>query len=276
MGTTFFDRVKRWWRGDMVDLPIAEQLPGLGEWFRTPTGQLLLENEQQIIDEQLPSLFGYHLLELSVTENHPLSTSSPIHHCFSISPCADEQSAALAEFEALPLESDSVDVVVLHHVLEFSQNPHQLLKEVNRILIPRGHVIIIGFNPFSLFGVWKRVATLFSKRQHWSYSTIVKHRLFDWFKLLDLEKQKVEHTFFRPPVKSKTVLSRLSFLEKAGRWTRLPFGGVYMVLACKNICAVTPIKMQWDSNRKRSMGLSTVQTTTPRTYQRNSNKKILH
>jgi len=174
--------------------------------------------------------------------------------------------SVVSDFDQLPIESDSVDVVVLHHVLDFSPNPHQVLKEVNRILIPRGHVIIVGFNPFSLFGLWKMLASLFTQSPHWRYSSIAKRRLFDWFKLLDLEKMKVTHTFFRPPCSSASLLRRLSFLEKAGSKLAIPFGGAYVVLARKDVGAIIPIKAPWEKHGKRLMGMATARPTSPRSY----------
>ncbi|MCQ4062135.1 class I SAM-dependent methyltransferase, partial [Klebsiella pneumoniae] len=58
-----------------------------------------------------------------------------------------------AEFEELPFESQSLDMIVLPHVLEFSEDPHQLLREVERVLMPEGRVVITGFNPMSLWGL---------------------------------------------------------------------------------------------------------------------------
>lgn len=267
-----FRAIKCWLRGEMVDKPLSESIPQLTQWFDQPCGQLLLENEQEVVNTLSPSLFGYHLLQMSVSEGVDLSQGSPIHHRVSISTRSlakqpnQKKMGLVSDFDQLPIESDSVDVVILHHVLDFSPNPHQVLKEVNRILIPRGHVIIIGFNPFSLFGLWKIFASLFTKGFQWRYSSIAKRRLFDWFKLLDLEKEKVAHTFFRPPCKNASLLKRLSFLEKAGNKLNAPVGGVYVVLARKDIGAVTPIKAPWEKNSKRLMGLAAARPSSPRSY----------
>jgi SAM-dependent methyltransferase len=242
-----------------------------------PCGQLLLENEQQVINELLPSLFGYHLLQMSMSETVDLSQGSPIHHRVSLITRSDIhqemkiKGCLISSFDQLPIESDSVDVVVLHHVLDFSPHPHQVLKEVNRILIPRGHVIIVGFNPFSLFGLWKVFASLFTINPQWRYSSIAKRRLFDWFKLLDLEKSKVTHTFFRPPCASASLLRRLSFLETAGNKLGIPIGGAYVVLARKDVGAIIPIKAPWEKYGKRLMGMATARPTSPRSYLKNKN-----
>ena len=283
-----FQGIKNWLRGELVDKPLPESIPQLTEWFDQPCGRLLLESEQQVVNDMLPSLFGYHLMQMSVSETVEFARSSPIHHRVTLharsnvsrSPQntpSDKKVYLVSDFDQLPIESDSVDVVVLHHVLDFSPNPHQVLKEVNRILIPRGHVIIIGFNPFSLFGLWKIFASLFSSNSQWRYSSIAKRRLYDWFKLLDLEKSKIAHTFFRPPFKSTMLLKRFSFLEKTGGKLGVPFGGVYVILARKDICAVTPIKAPWEKTNRRLMGLAAARPSSPRSYRdHRKNKHDLH
>jgi ubiquinone/menaquinone biosynthesis C-methylase UbiE len=57
------------------------------------------------------------------------------------------------DFGELPFATQSLDLVVLPHVLEFAAEPHQVLREVERVLIPEGQVIICGFNPSSLWGM---------------------------------------------------------------------------------------------------------------------------
>ena len=299
--TSFSDRlslqaIKNWLRGEIVDKPLPQSIPQLAEWFDKPCGRLLVASEMQVVNDMLPALFGYHLMQMSVSETVELAHDSPIHHRITVhtrtnfaqspekhcdgrvdSKDGDKRVHLVADFDQLPIESDSVDVVVLHHVLDFSPNPHQVLKEVNRILIPRGHVIIIGFNPFSLFGLWKMFASLFSKNSHWRYSSIAKRRLFDWFKLLDLEKSRITHTFFRPPFSSVILLNRFAFLERAGGKLGMPFGGVYVILARKDIAAVTPIRAPWEKANRRLIGLATARPSTPRSYRdQRKNKHELH
>lgn len=277
----FLDRVKRWFRGDLAELPLAEQLPYLAKWFEGQCGQELLKQEKQILDAEMPRYFGYHLLNLSVSPKNRLTEQSPIHKQFSLSPIKRNAhpGETLAEFSALPIESDSVDVVLLHHILEFSHNPHQVLKEVNRVLVHRGHVIIVSFNTFSLFGIWKRIGSLFSRSRHWQHSSLGQHRLTDWFKLLDLEKTRVHHTFYRPPFSSPLLLKRSAFLDYVGKTLRLPLGGVYIIIARKDVCGVTPIKSPWEKvNAKRIASLPGIQPA-PKNFKVGDtpiNKKVLH
>lgn len=271
-----FERLRRWWRGELVEQALAEQTPALAEWFGSPCGQLLLETERDALDGVLPSLFGYHLLQMSAAGEIHLASQSPIHHrvmVVSRSTGLTPTSAGLvSDCDSLPFESDSIDVVILHHILDFSPNPHQVLKEINRVLIPRGHVIIIGFNPFSLFGIWKACASLLTKSVQWRYNGIAQKRLLDWFKLLDLEKSAVHHAFYRPPCRSAIVLKRLAFLENIGQRMKAPFGGVYLMVARKDVCAVTPIRAPWEKQHRGLMGLATARPSAPRIQK----KDVIH
>ena len=65
---------------------------------------------------------------------------------------AERQVVVVHDFTELPFATQSLDLVVMPHVLEFSAEPHQVLREVERVLIPEGQVIICGFNPISMWG----------------------------------------------------------------------------------------------------------------------------
>lgn len=290
--------LQKWLFGELVERPIAEQVPQLGEWFRSPCGQLLLEAEQALLNESLPEFFGYHAMQISMDEGADLLQASPIHHRLSLlSRVAPSELTPVeltpgvhggrignrlllsTHFDSLPFENDSIDVIILHHVLEFSPNPHQILKEVSRVLIPRGHIIIVGFNPFSLLGLWKGIASLLTRQPQWRYSTITKWRLQDWFKFLDLNKTRVTDTFYRPPCKSALMLNRLAFLERLGTRWRLPLGGAYVMVARKEVVAVTPIRAPWEKLSRRLPNLATARPSTPRIYRqekRAHEKNFLH
>lgn len=258
----------------------------LETWLNSPCGQLLQQEEQAVLDEILPGLFGYHLMQISINERVDFGGHSPIHHRFSVlGLCGDpttgeiKRSYISASFDALPLECDSVDVVILHHVLEFSPNPHQILKEINRVLIPRGHVIIVGFNPFSLMGLWRGIISRISRQPQWHYSALTKWRLQDWFKFLDLNRTQIRDTFYRPPCSSALLLNRFAFLDALGKRLRLPLGGAYVMVARKDVNAVTPIRASWEKFSRRLPNLAATRPATPRSYSVDNNpqkKQFLH
>ena len=98
---------------------------------------------------RLEHCFGDRLLQMSINDELDICIGNRLQHAFALSPnTAPKCAPASCNFEALALAEDSIDVVVLHHVLEFSSDPHQVLREVKRVLIPNGKLFVIGINPF--------------------------------------------------------------------------------------------------------------------------------
>ena len=62
------------------------------------------------------------------------------------------RSAVWCDLLDLPFEAQSVDLIVMPHTLEFTSDPHRLLREAERVLMPEGQLIILGFNSLSLWG----------------------------------------------------------------------------------------------------------------------------
>lgn len=226
-------------------LPLNSSIMEIQRWAQTPSGRAILSEQQAQLDLLLQSLFGYHLLELSSLSQDLMSSNSPINHRFRLSPVAQKGVGALCEPEQLPLDGDSIDVVLLHHMLEFSSNPHQVLREANRVLIARGYLIIIGFNPFSLQGFYRSLAQWLSSNPFWRRHTLRPGRVMDWLHLLDCEPVSLQRGFYRPPLNHEKALSMLNFWETMCRFLKLPFGGYYILMACKQRLSVTPIKPVW-------------------------------
>ncbi len=238
---------------------MSESLEDLESWFESPLGQAILDDEQKHIDKAVADLYGFHLLQLGVNRDVNLGRNSTIQHRFSLFPVNRKntkqidpdynskaaQISALADSEKLPLESESVDVVMLHHALEFSESPHQLLREAERVLIPRGYTLIVGFNPFSWFGAWKSIARLTSKGKQWRHHSLRLGRVVDWLRLLDFEPVKIEHGYYRWPVDHSGVINKTQWMEKIFRFTKFPVGAYFVILARKDVVGMTPIRPAW-------------------------------
>ena len=160
-------------------------------------------------------------------------------------PAALPRAATLAcEFDALPFDSQSLDLVVLPHALELARDPHLALSEVERVLMPEGKVVITGFNPTSLWGLrqgaghavqrlgWRREPGLFLPK---AGEFIAYRRLRDWLRLLSFEVEVGRFGCYRPPLRSAQWLGRFEWMDTVGdRWWPV-LGGVYLLVAVKRV-----------------------------------------
>jgi len=234
------------------DLP--QTWPLLQIWYRTILGENLAAREAELLAETLPNLFGYHLLQLGRLREEDWLASSRVSHCAVMDfhpPCAQEEDNRFFGLpDALPIVSDSMDVLVLPHTLEFSQRPHAILREAERVLIPEGHLVLLVFNPRSLWVIWR---WLFGWRGKipWCGKFLSTTRVRDWMELLGFDVIRVQGYYYRPPLQHRAVLHRLGFLERLGRrfWP-LPGAG-NLIIARKRVVTMTPIRPRWRPRRER-------------------------
>lgn len=221
----------------------------LGRWFQTSIGQRVLADEQKSIDRALSCLFGYHLMQMSVLPSATLFNASRICHCSRVSFDQNALAELSSEFESLPLADESVDVTLLHHALDFSQNPHQLLSEVSRVTIANGHIVIVGFNPMSLTGVVKPFAQLVKSSVLWKRHSLRQARINDWLKLLGFEAQQIYTGNSRVPLFDNAK-------NKLSRQITLPFGHFYCIVARKMVASVRPSKPLWDGQLLKGVNIA--------------------
>lgn len=254
MPNRFTTGLRRQWRKRFGVLPLRHSLLPLSEWFGSPLGNLLVKKEQELIDEELRNLFGYHLLQLSVAQQVDLTQASRISHRFALyphipnsNPDVDTQSpvTGLADFNHLPLSPNSIDLVLLHHVLDYSQRPHHVLREASSVLISQGHLVVVGFNPWSFFGIWRWLVRFFSRAPQWRHQALRLGRVLDWLAVLDFEPVVVKQGFYCSPCHKPKVIKYLQWMEHWGKRLNLPGGGFYVIVARKDSLAVTPLKPQW-------------------------------
>jgi SAM-dependent methyltransferase len=225
--------------------PTPRQLAAaMRDWYGTRGGELLLGDIKSRLDGLLGEKFGYHALQIDcLAPQVDLLAGSRISHRIGMD--IDMLAAdVVADSGALPFDADSIDLVLLMHSLDFAVDPHRVLREVERVLIPEGHLIVVGFNPWSLYGLWRLV--LRGRRQApWCGHFYSSARLKDWLSLLGFVSETCEYLGFRPPIQRPRLLRRLAPMEGIGRTAVPVLGGVRLLLAQKRVATLTPLKPRW-------------------------------
>ncbi len=220
----------------------------LSDWFVTPQGQYVMAREQGFFDEAVSDIFGFNAVQLGLPQ-HDLLRGSRIP--LRIKAGKEPGVKLWLESMELPFETGSMDLVLLPHSLEFSSHPHEILREVDRILRPEGSVIISGFNPLSLWGLRRKLGK--NTGFPWSGNFISVPRMKDWLALLRFEVEDTHFACYIPPFNAASLLKRAQFIEPAGnRWWTI-VGGVYFLRAKKRVPGIRLIKPKWNGRLVRKL-----------------------
>jgi SAM-dependent methyltransferase len=213
-------------------------------WFDSVLGGALLELEQRVLADALADVFGFELLQIGRwgADADLCAGVRTQHHCL-LAPDAAGPGAIRTDLSALPIASASVEAVLLPHTLEYAPRPHALLREVERVLMGEGHVLVCGFNPFGPWGV-RHVASR-GRFPPPSVRLFTEGRLRDWLGLLGFEVVDSRRYLFVPPWNQRLSTRSHAWLESRGPRFAPPLAGAYLVKACKRVRAVTPIRPAW-------------------------------
>ncbi len=242
----------------MANPSTEKSIIALGPWLATPAGNYVRAWEQKRLDALTADIFGFNAMQIGLPQVHALQASRMPNKWLSDTHLPDVDDAGAVtpvvvvhDFSELPFATQSLDLVVLPHVLEFAAEPHQVLREVERVLIPEGRLIVCGFNPASLWGARQAAGRLSGAHflpQDGEFISVP--RLKDWLKLLNMEVNRGHFGCYAPPCASQKWLERFDFMEKAGdRWW--PYlGAVYMVQAIKRVKGMRLIGPAWNKKAK--------------------------
>lgn len=227
-------------------------------WYESPLGEYLYRREREIVGELVQPLFGHRLLQLGSSTRQPLLESASQAQKIYAAHSDAESIQLCTELEHLPFAAESIDILVLHHAVEFADNPHQLLREASRVLAYRGEMIIVGFNPWSLFGAGCGIQRALSNKLWSSAQLLSKHRLRDWLRLLGLEIECIRHSVSVPPGGKGRFNRALLGMDAFATRHNWVTGGLYVLHARKHISTLTADRALW--NRRvgdRLIGLAT-------------------
>ncbi len=229
-------------------------IQGFEQWLETPLGRYVLDWEQRTHDRLVTDIFGYNAVQLALPSYDFLRQNRMPLRLHSDDRRTQGPVDVFTDLHHLPFANASVDLVVMPHALEFDANPHQVLREVERVLVPEGQVIVTGFNPYSLWGARRRF-TRQPASPPWRGSYIGLWRLKDWFSLLGFEFQTSALGCYAPPMRQQSWLTKCSFMDRWGRrgW---PFmGGVYVVQAVKRQHGLRLITPKWHDRKASAKAL---------------------
>jgi SAM-dependent methyltransferase len=249
----------------------------MADWLKTPPGAYLLGWERAQFNQAVSDIFGFHALQLGLPELDALQANRMPHRWLALSSVSGEsipsfsrkfasdentQSARglrraglVTDSSALPFPESSLDLVVLPHALELSSDSHATLREVERVLVPEGRVVISGFNPTSLWGLRQRRGHFyqrFGSGKLFLPSTgefIGYWRLRDWLRLLNFEVESVHFGCYRPALTTQKWLDHFAWMDSAGeRWWPI-FGAVYFLVAIKRVRGVRLLEPGWKTRK---------------------------
>ena len=263
---------------------MKSKIIGFADWLKTPPGAYLLNWERTQFDQTVSDIFGYHALQLGLPQLDALLVNRMPHKWLALETLppatpmfsqnikepeptgqhsirtagptpGSREVAFLTDSGALPFPESSLDLVVLPHTLELGSDPHATLREVERVLVPEGRVVISGFNPISLWGLGRRhyrspdMATVRPPYLPGTSEFIGYWRLRDWLRLLNFEVESAHFGCYRPAFGSQKWLDRFQWMDPAGeRWWPI-FGAVYFLGAVKRVHGVRLLNPGWKTRK---------------------------
>lgn len=235
---------------------VASQEAALSRWYQSALGQRLIDTERELVTLGLAGRFGSHLLQLDSGWHEPLFEQR-LYGCGTLV-CQLENRAPCpvvrADAEALPFEPESIDALVMHHTLDQCDNPYQAVREAAQVLRPGGLLVIVGFNPFSSWGM----RAMLSRAQSgvWRSRFIRSGRVADWMQLLDFELERQEKHVFIPPYNRPEWLGRMNVLNRIQRRLLPVSGAVYLLVGCKQVAGRINGRSRWRARPVLKSGLS--------------------
>ncbi len=211
-------------------------------WWQHSLGQCVLQKEKTLFQLMLPYFHGYCQLQIGVEERLLPKFASP-----KMQVVMSEHADVSGSNQALPFKCHSIDTVLMIHTLEYAEDPHQTLREAERILVGDGTLIIASFNPWSVWGLRR----LFSRKRHppWAGHFFSQTRITDWLSLLNFDVVETKHLVFRPPLNSEKWFRRTQKLETLGQRFWPFFSGVNILVATKRTIPLTPVTQRWQTRQ---------------------------
>jgi SAM-dependent methyltransferase len=210
--------------------------------YKTPSGELLRQLESDYIQRSITVSCKQTIVQIGGLgwENDFIDCSLYKNYIILDSQCLGTQDVKKiqAESSRLPLQSDSVDMIILPHLLEFDTERLQTMREVERVLKPEGVLVVLNFNPWNF---WVTYQYLWESKRTGSFRGrfIRRSRLLDWLKLLNFEVTLSTEFYFNSVVSThgQFIAQRYSITNVA-----------YAIKAIKRRYSIIPLTPVRDVN----------------------------
>lgn len=242
----------------------------LREWYRTPSGKRLHQQERQLIEASIVNLFGYYFVQLGCPVDTAWLEASRIQDKIVIDAssarCPSNQAAehsktsihwVCADLDYLPLAREAADVILLPHTLETVQDPYYLLRQADTALMPEGYLVLSGFNPFAC-GVIK--SRLGKEQAPFREANLVRsQRVVEWLEVLGYDIEAIHYSTISCYTGTSRAGARQGWriLERVERGLGrlgLQFGNVYCIVARKRVDAPRMVGLSWKKARWWNFG----------------------
>jgi SAM-dependent methyltransferase len=224
-------------------------------WCNSPPGQAVLGFESRVLQEVLTDVVGFEMLQVGRWgEDAELARAARTQNHRLVAPDARGRGAVRAHYDALPIASASVEGVLLPHTLEHAPDPHELLREVERVLMSEGRLVVCGFGPLGPWGLRDRLSG--GRFLPYASRLLGEGRIRDWLGLLGFEVEHAQSYLFTAPWRGRRRAGPDGWFERRGPELLAPLAGAYVVKARKRVRALTPIRPVWQRKPAVAVGVA--------------------
>ena len=232
--------------------PLEQSAGELRDWFETDIGRYILAREREAVGQLAPRMQGYRLVQLGIGRANAFSDLFDSLHQFTLGDPADNGVGACSAFEELPLPSETIESVFLHHALEFSQQPTEVIKEAYRVLTPGGQMMIVLFPPSGMLGLARLMGCGLSTQAIWHHHMLRVGRVADWLNLLGMEVVSRRKGGYLLPINRAGWIAKGKSYDAFCQRHQLPGAAFQVIVAKKRVARlINSGRPQWKASLAR-------------------------
>ncbi len=223
------------------------------DWYTSSLGRVITECEAEISARLVPQVYYRVCVQVEgpASLDYFINIQSLIRCQVTKARNLPLHSSVVGLEQWLPFGEQSIDFLVLPHVLDFTDSPQEVLREASHCLNTNGVLLVTGFNPRSML----KINNQFKKFENKWFNNAHFHpvrRVRNWLMATGFEVFAGEFGFYRPPVQQIMYLKKLQKIEIAGaRWWPA-LGAVYILASRKQDLGIRILPKFSQARIKRS------------------------